>query len=85
MVAGPIRNFVRGVGFDHQTTNLSPNRMANWVLASHHSRGGRFHVRRQRLWDQIDDLSNGGFLAHRNPKESEDEPEILRPTHAGAS
>ena len=42
-------------------------------------------VRRQRLWDQIDDLSNGGFLAHRNPKESEDEPEILRPTHAGAS
>ena len=42
-------------------------------------------VRLQRLWDQIDDLSNGGFLAHRNPKESEDEPEILRPTHAGAS
>ncbi|MFM7417449.1 MAG: MlrC C-terminal domain-containing protein, partial [Alphaproteobacteria bacterium] len=42
-------------------------------------------VRRQRLWDQIGDLSNGGFLAHRNPKESEDMPEILRPTHAGAS
>jgi hypothetical protein len=29
-------------------------------------------------------LNNGGFLAHRNPKESEDGPEILRPTHAGA-
>ncbi|MCA3350654.1 MAG: hypothetical protein INF97_08685, partial [Roseomonas sp.] len=42
-------------------------------------------VRRQHLWDQIGDLSNGGFLAHRNPKESEDEPEILRPTHAGTS
>ena len=41
--------------------------------------------RRQRLWDKIGVLSNGGFLAHRNPKESEDEPEILRPTHAGAS
>ena len=24
-------------------------------------------------------MSNGGFLAHRNPKESEDEPEILPP------
>ena len=42
-------------------------------------------VRRQRLWDQIGGLSNGGFLAHRNPKESEDKPEILRPTHAGTS
>ncbi|MCA3307258.1 MAG: hypothetical protein ING00_15800, partial [Roseomonas sp.] len=38
-------------------------------------------VRRQHPWDQIGDLSNGGFLAHHNPKESEDEPEILRPTH----
>ena len=28
-------------------------------------------------------MSYGGFLVHRNPKESEDEPEILRPTHAG--
>ncbi|MCA3361176.1 MAG: SIR2 family protein, partial [Roseomonas sp.] len=43
------------------------------------------HVRRQHLWDQIGDFNNGGFLAHRNPKESEDEPKILRPTHAGAS
>ena len=34
-------------------------------------------VRRQHLWDQSGDLNNGGFLAHRNPKESEDEPEIL--------
>jgi hypothetical protein len=42
-------------------------------------------IRRQCLWDQIGDLNNGGFLAHRNPKESEDESEILRPTHAGAS
>jgi hypothetical protein len=36
-------------------------------------------VRRQRLWDQIGDLSNEGCLAHRNPKESEDVPEILSP------
>ncbi len=33
----------------HRTTNLSPNRMANWVLASHHSRGGRFHSSTARL------------------------------------
>ena len=46
---GPISNFVRGVGFVHQTVNLSPNRMANWVLASHHSRGGRFHASTARL------------------------------------
>jgi hypothetical protein len=39
----------------------------------------RFPVRRQRLWDQIGDLSNEGCLAHRNPKESEDVPEILSP------
>ena len=42
-------------------------------------------VRRQRLWDQIGDLSNGGFLAHRNHKESEGELEILHSTCAGAS
>jgi hypothetical protein len=42
-------------------------------------------VHRQRLWDQIGDLSYGGFLAHRNPKESEDEPEILRLTRPCAS
>ncbi len=42
-------------------------------------------VPRQRPWDQIGDLRGVGFLAHRNPKESEDEPEILRPTHAGTS
>jgi len=35
------------------------------------------NVRRQHLWDQSGDLNNGGFLAHRNPKESEDEPETL--------
>ena len=42
-------------------------------------------VRRQCLWDQIGDLSNGGFLAHPNSTESEDEPEILRPTRPCAS
>jgi transposase len=30
-------------------------------------------------------LDNGGFLAHRNPKESEDEPVILHPTGTGVS
>jgi hypothetical protein len=45
----PIINFVRGVGFIHQTTNLSPNRMANWVLASYHSRGGRLQSSAARL------------------------------------
>jgi len=39
---------------------------------------------RQHLCDQNRYLNIGG-LAHRNPKESEDEPEILRPTRAGAS
>jgi hypothetical protein len=28
----------------HALTNLSPNLMANWFLAAHHSRGGIFHV-----------------------------------------
>jgi hypothetical protein len=37
------------------------------------------YVRRRRLWDRIGDLSNGGFLAHGNPKEGEEEPEILPP------
>jgi hypothetical protein len=27
----------------HAATNLSSNMMANWVFASHHSRGGIFH------------------------------------------
>jgi len=35
-------------------------------------------VQRQRLWDQTGNLRYGEFLAHRHPKESEDEPEILR-------
>ncbi len=43
------------------------------------------HVRRQRLSDQIGDLNNGEFLAHRNPKESEDVLEIIHSTCAGAS
>jgi hypothetical protein len=42
-------------------------------------------VRRPRLWDQTGDLKYGEFLAHRNPKESEDEPEIVRPTRPYAS
>src|ERR1700675_42855 len=35
---------VRGQFSHHALTNLSSNMMANWVLASHHSRGGIFHV-----------------------------------------
>src|SRR5271157_2398383 len=35
---------VRGRVSHHALTNLSSNMMANWVLASHHSRGGIFHV-----------------------------------------
>jgi len=34
---------VRGPVDHHAATNLSSNTMANWVLASHHSRGGIFH------------------------------------------
>jgi hypothetical protein len=35
---------VRGRFSHHALTNLSSNMMANWVLASHHSRGGIFNV-----------------------------------------
>jgi hypothetical protein len=35
---------VRGRFSHHALTHLSSNMMANWVLASHHSRGGIFHV-----------------------------------------
>ncbi len=35
---------VRGRFSHHALTNLSSNMMANWVLASHHSRVGIFHV-----------------------------------------
>jgi hypothetical protein len=35
---------VRGRVGHHALTNLSSNMMANWVFASHHSRGGIFHV-----------------------------------------
>ena len=35
---------VRGRFSHHALTNLSSNMMANWVLASHHSRGGIFHA-----------------------------------------
>ena len=40
---GPVSNFVREAGYRHQMTNLSPKITANWVFASVHSRGGRFH------------------------------------------
>ena len=40
---GPVSNFVREAVFRHQMTNLSPKITANWVFASVHSRGGRFH------------------------------------------
>jgi putative transposase len=42
------------------------------------------HVRRRRLWGRIGSLRSGGFLAHRNQRWSEDEPEILRPGRPGA-
>jgi len=42
--------------------------MQGRMMGPKESRG----VRRQHLWDQVGDLSNGGFLAHGNPKESED-------------
>ncbi|CEF42743.1 permease for cytosine/purines, uracil, thiamine, allantoin [Acetobacter senegalensis] len=35
------------------------------------------HVRRQDLWDEIGELNNGGFLAHRNDEGVKYEPEIL--------
>ena len=35
LCAGPVDH--------HAVTNLSSNMMANWFLASHHSRGGIFH------------------------------------------
>ena len=42
---GTVRNLVCGARVDHHAlTNLSSNMMANWVFASHHSRGGIFHV-----------------------------------------
>jgi len=42
-LTGTVSNFVRGAGYRHQMTNLSPKITANWVFASLHSRGGRFH------------------------------------------
>ena len=41
--AGSVRRFVLGP-FCQTLTNLSPKMTANCVLASNHSRGGRFHV-----------------------------------------
>ena len=39
---GTVRYFVREAGC-RQMTNLSPKITANWLFASPHSRGGRFH------------------------------------------
>jgi hypothetical protein len=39
---GTVRYFVCKTVSRHWLTNLSPNMTANWVLASVHSRGGRF-------------------------------------------
>ncbi len=43
LAEGPVRSFVREADYRHQMTNLSPKITANWVFASVHSRGGRFH------------------------------------------
>ena len=40
---GDCRIFCARGRFRHWLTNLSPKTTANWVLASNHSRGGRFH------------------------------------------
>lgn len=40
---GTVLNFVLAACFHYQTTNLSPKTTANWVFASNHSRGARFH------------------------------------------
>ena len=40
---GTVGYFVLEACFRHWLTNLSPKTTANWVLASNHSRGGRFH------------------------------------------
>ena len=40
---GSVRRFVLGP-FCQTLTNLSPKKTANCVLASNHSRGGRFHA-----------------------------------------
>jgi hypothetical protein len=51
----------------------------------HSGRASSIIVQRQRRWDQTGDSNNGGFLFHRNTKESEDELEIIHSTCAGAS
>ena len=40
---GTVRYFVREAGCRRQMTNRSPKITANWLFASPHSRGGRFH------------------------------------------
>ena len=42
-VSRSVRRFVLGP-FCQTLTNLSPKKTANCVLASNHSRGGRFHA-----------------------------------------
>ena len=43
IIQGSVRRFVLGP-FCQTLTNLSPKMTANCVLASNHSRGGRFHA-----------------------------------------
>jgi hypothetical protein len=43
VVAGLSEILCAGPGFHQVLTKRSPNMMANWVLASAHSRGGIFH------------------------------------------
>ena len=42
-LAGLSEILCAGPGFHQVLTKRSPNMMANWVLASAHSRGGIFH------------------------------------------
>ena len=60
--AGTVSNFVREAGYRHQMTNLSPKITANWVFASDHSRGGRFHS-----WAALLSTRYNSFIAASSP------------------
>jgi hypothetical protein len=61
--AGDYQKFcVRGRIDHHAVTNLSSNMMANWVFASHHSRGGIFHSPATGLRDE---LLNGEIFSRK--------------------
>lgn len=59
---GTVSNFVREAGYRHQMTNLSPKITANWVFASDHSRGGRFHS-----WAALLSTRYNSFIAASSP------------------